>query len=117
MSPLTTDHAAFYFVVFLVALLAVSITAVIRTPPESPSQAEPEADELFAEPDLAQPLIQAEPVPALPLPKRVPAAAGAMAGHVVQSVPEDYAGRHVRPPKVSGQPPWGPAPRPPDLFP
>jgi hypothetical protein len=112
MGTLTVDHAAMYFVVFLVVLLVVSITAVIRAPAGSPSQEEPEAAEPFGELEPVQALAGAEPAAAA-LPKRVPATADAMAG---QSAP-DYAGRHVRPPKVSGQPPWGPAPRPPDLFP
>jgi hypothetical protein len=104
MSQVAVDDLIRYFVLALIVLLGISLIAVIRTPSSPPSQAEQEAQEPAAQPEPVP-----QPVPAQPVLRRVPV--------VTADLADDYPGRHVRTPRVSGQPPWGPAPRPPDLIP
>jgi hypothetical protein len=113
----------------LVLLLVAMLVAVIRLPP----WAGPEPDE---DDQPGRPAAPARPAPAAPA--RAPRAVrlpGEPAGAIFPpSPPADAAGqpdqtgytpRHApglgpgqdpaRPPKVTGSPPWGPAPRPPGL--
>lgn len=106
----------------LVLLLVMSIIAIIRQPrwlPEAADEdaaADPEAPAAAA-PGTRQPAGQEVSRSAQP----AGAMAAAMAGQA------DYPPRHIRDaepgfstagrPKVTGGPPWGPAPRPPGVYP
>ena len=101
LSPAQADEASLWLAIFLAALLALSLAAVITSPPRADSPPAEGGDE---EPDL--PRHVAEP-PASPLPHRIAGQSGVV-----------YAGNPARPPgvirpsRVSGAPPWGPAPEP-----
>jgi hypothetical protein len=114
------DDGLVCFLVLLVVLLVMALTAVIRLPPEA---ARPAAQD--GQPEPQQPASQATQVrrltgPMAGIPQQLPVRVG-MAGQA------GYAARHgfsppaareddtARLPKVSGGPPWGPAPRPPGL--
>jgi hypothetical protein len=132
MSGTMTDKGIFFLVLFLALLLVLFIYAVIRVPPElADSQEQPVLDLPEPPPSAAtapapQPLpvrrprtlappVAAPPVPAPPVPApAAPAFGGSSNG--------GYAARHataavpvITAPKVSGGPPWGPAPKPPGL--
>jgi hypothetical protein len=97
LSPAQADEASLWLVIFLAALLAMSLAAVITSPSRADS---PPTDGADAGPDLPEP-------PASPLPRRI-------AGRSGVAYP---AGDPARPPgvalsRVSGGPPWGPAPKP-----
>jgi hypothetical protein len=101
LSPAQADEASLWLVIFLAALLALSLAAVITSPPRADS---PPAEEAGAGPDLPRP---APGPPASPLPRRI-------AGQSGVAYP---AGDPARPPgtilpQASGGPPWGPAPKP-----
>ncbi|MGN6174470.1 MAG: hypothetical protein ACTHPS_16250 [Streptosporangiaceae bacterium] len=127
MSGTMTDKGIFFLVLFLALLLVLFIYAVIRVPPElADSQEQPVLD--LPEPPPSAPTASAPqplpvrrprtlappvPAPAVPAPA-VPAFGGPSNG--------GYAARHatvavpvITPPKVSGGPPWEPAPKPPGL--
>jgi hypothetical protein len=70
LSPAQADEASLWLVVFLVALLALSLAAVITSPPPADS---PPAEQDDGEPDLPEP--GHEP-PASPLPRRVAGQSG-----------------------------------------
>jgi len=137
MSGTMTDKGIFFLVLFLALLLVLFIYAVIRVPPElADSQEQPVLDQPEAPPPVPtapahQPLpvrrprtltppVAASPVPAPAVPApAVPAAAAPAFGG---SSNGGYAARHatvavpvITAPKVSGGPPWGPAPKPPGL--
>ncbi len=127
MSGTMTDKGIFFLVLFLALLLVLFIYAVIRVPPElADSQEHPVLD--LPEPPppaptapapqplpVRRPRTLAPPVPAPPVPAPpAPAFGGSSNG--------GYAARHatvavpvITAPKVSGGPPWGPAPKPPGL--
>jgi hypothetical protein len=132
MSGTMTDKGIFFLVLFLALLLVLFIYAVIRVPPElADSQEQPVLD--LPEPSPPAPTAPAPqplpvrrprslappvPAPAVP-PPPVPAPAAAAFGG---SGNGGYAARHatvavpvITAPKVSGGPPWGPAPKPPGL--
>jgi len=127
-----TDKGIFFLVLFLALLLVLFIYAVIRVPPELADSQEqpvldlPEPPPLVPTAPASQPLpvrrprtlappVAAPPVPASPVPAPpAPAFGGSSNG--------GYAARHatvavpvITAPKVSGGPPWGPAPKPPGL--
>jgi hypothetical protein len=105
VSPAPADEASLWLVIFLAALLALSLAAVITSPPRADSGAAEEAD---TEPDL--PGLAPGP-PASPLPRRV-------AGQSGVAYPAGDPARPpgvTRPPQVPGGPPWGPAPKPPGV--
>ena len=105
LSPAQADEASLWLVIFLAALLALSLAAVITSPPRTDS---PLAEEADTEPDL--PKLAPGP-PASPLPRRI-------AGQSGVSYPADDPARPTgvtRPPQVPGGPPWGPAPKPPGV--
>jgi protein TonB len=132
MSGTMTDKGIFFLVLFLALLLVLFIYAVIRVPPEladsqeQPVLDQPEPPPLVPTAPAPQPLpvrrprtlappVAAPPVAASPVPA---AAAPAFGG----SSNGGYAARHatvavpvITAPKVSGGPPWGPAPKPPGL--
>jgi len=93
-----------WLVIFLAVLLVLSLAAVITSLPRTDS---PPAEGAGAGPDLPRP---APGPPASPLPRRAAGQSGVV-----------YAGDPARPPgviqvpRVSGGPPWGPAPKPPDM--
>jgi hypothetical protein len=102
LSHTQADEASLWLVIFLAVLLALSLAAVITSPPRADS---PPAEGAGAGPDLPGP---APGTPAAPLPRRI-------AGQSGVAYP---AGDPARPPGVtwppqaSGGPPWGPAPKP-----
>jgi len=117
MSGTMTDEGIFFLVLFLALLLLLFVYAVIRVPPElAGSQEQPVLD-------LPEPPPPAPPAPASqPLPVRRPQTLASPAGAFGQQSNGDYAARHatvavpvITSPKVSGGPPWGPAPKPPGL--
>ena len=111
----------FFFLLFLTLLLVTFVGAVIVAPSAPPGSGSPEAPagEAPAPAGLEAPTPVHAPVPSAPLPRRRPlttaTAAGTTrwsdAGAATEAPPPVYNG--VRRPKVSGSPPWGPAPRPP----
>jgi len=110
------------FLVLLVLVLALALFAIIRLSPQ-----EARSIELDSQRDTAY----ARPVPPVsPRPAPMADAAPALLPRpVVQSGQRGYAARHgpgpgpgpgpgtdtALRPRVTGGPPWGPAPRPPDL--
>ena len=112
-----TNPALFYFLVFITLLLVMFLGAVIAAPPASSGSPAPPVLEVHA-----LPVVQAAAPPA-PLPVRRPRATAPAAGTAGWSAAADNAASHdaapmpvyssVRRPKVSGSPPWGPAPKPP----
>ena len=132
MSGTMTDKGIFFLVLFLALLLVLFIYAVIRVPPElADSQEQPVLDLPGPPPSaptapapqplpVRRPRTLAPPVaaPAVPAPA-VPAPAAPAFGGPSNG---GYAARHatvavpvITAPKVSGGPPWGPAPKPPGL--
>lgn len=105
LGAVQADEASLWLVIFLAVLLAVSLAAVIMSPPQPGGRL---AKEDGAEPGLPEP--GHEP-PASALPRRV-------AGRSGVAYP---AGDPARPPgaappsRASGEPPWGPAPKPPEV--
>ena len=101
LSPAQENAVSLWLAVFLAVLLALSLAAVITSPPRTDS---PPAEGAGAEPDLPE---TAPGPPASPLPRRIVGQSGVA-----------YAGDPARlpgviwPPQVSGGPPWGPAPKP-----
>jgi hypothetical protein len=111
--------------ILMTALLASFIYQIVRLPPELARPAEQSVL------NLPEPPPPAPPVPALPLPARrprppLPARRSRPAASVTGAAgPPGQAGHPVpgaaaavpvsSRPKVSGAPPWGPAPRPPGL--
>jgi hypothetical protein len=65
LSPAQADQASLWLVIFLAALLAVSLAAVIMSPPQPGS---PPADRAGAGPGLPEP---GDEPPTTPLPRRV----------------------------------------------
>ena len=105
LSHAQADEASLWLAIFLAALLALSLAAVITSPPRTDS---PPAEEADTEPDLPKP---APGPPASPLPRRI-------AGQSGVAYPADDPARPpgvTRPPQVPGGPPWGPAPKPPGV--
>ena len=121
MSPETANEAALIFSVVLILLLAASLLAVIRTPPWTGTTAEDTPGPLTGHEPV--PAGAAEPLPqriryasaepgAAPLPVRAPGQSGWTAPASPSAVPPpDGSWR----PRVSGGPPWNPAPRPPGV--
>jgi hypothetical protein len=105
LSPAQADEASLWLVIFLAVLLAISLAAVIMSPPQPGGR---HVKEDGAEPGLPEP--GNEP-PASALPRR---AAG-------QSGVAYPAGDPARPPgataqpRASGRPPWEPARKPPEV--
>jgi hypothetical protein len=90
LSPAQANEASLWLVVFLVALLALSLAAVITSPPQADS---PPAEEADAEPDLPEP---GHGAPASPLPRRV--AGQSRASYPAPRPPGvPYHGKHRRP--------------------
>ena len=108
------DPALFFFLVFMTLLLVMFLGAVIVAPPAFPGSPAPPVLEVHALPAVQAPA---------PLPRRQPRATTPKAGAAGWSADADNAASHdaapipvydsVRRPKVSGSPPWGPAPKPP----
>jgi hypothetical protein len=100
-----------WLLAFLVLLLAAMLVAVFRLPPETGQGHEADG--------------QAGRVPAAPDVSVLPPAAPPAARQPDQTGQTGYVARHAPapapppgaagPPKVTGSPPWGPAPRPPGL--
>jgi hypothetical protein len=130
------NAALFFFLLFLTLLLVTFVGAVIVAPSAPPGSGSPEAPagEAPAPPGLEAPMPPVHapmppahapmppahaPVPPAPLPRRQPLTTATAAGTTrwsdasaaTNAPPPVYNG--VRPPKVSGSPPWGPAPKPP----
>lgn len=111
------------FLVFLVLLLALALIAIIRLePPERGSAAEetphaPAPASAFRAPEPPAPEFGQRPVSPAPLPRRSVGRfdqPGYTARHAPGPAPSQ--GTPDRP-RVSGGPPWGPAPRPPGTGP
>jgi hypothetical protein len=121
MTPEMANKAVLIFNAVLILLLAASLLAVIRMPPWTGTTAEDPPGPLGGqEPGRAGPpdplphrarSAAAEPGTA-PLPVRAPGQSGWTGPAVPGAVPPpDGSWR----PRVSGGPPWGPAPRPPGV--
>jgi len=118
MSSAAANEAALIFNAALILLLAASLLAVIRMPPWTGSTADDNSGPLPGpEPP---PIASADPRPprvryppgAAPLPVRAPGRSGWIAPAAAGQVPPpDGSWR----PRVSGGPPWDPAPRPPGV--
>lgn len=134
------------FLAFLVLLLALSLITIIRIKPPPPQRG-PAADEpvqapvpmpAFRSPGYPAPEPRQRRVPPGPLPVRPVAQrpVGQQPGYAARHAPREVPGQDAVPgqgaapgqgavpgqgtaarPRVSGAPPWGPAPRPPDLDP
>ena len=105
LSPAQADEASLWLVIFLAVLLALSLAAVIVSPPQPGS---PPAEEADAESGLPEP--GHEP-PASPLPRR---AVGRHRAAYPAGDPARPPGA-IWPPRASGGAPWGPAPKPPGV--
>lgn len=121
MSPQVANEAVLIFIAVLILLLAASLLAVARMPPWTGTTVEdtpgPLAGQEPARAGPPAPLPQrarhapAEPG-ASPLPVRAPGRSGRAAPATPSTVPPpDGSWR----PRVSGGPPWEPAPRPPGV--
>lgn len=114
MSPAPAAAAISLTLVLLTALLALSITAIVRAEPWIPSPPEQEPAGQFSAPGT-----MSEP-PTAPLPRRVAGESGWVAGESGRAArapgepasPPGVIGR----PGVSGSPPWDPAPKPPGAW-
>jgi hypothetical protein len=111
-----TNPALFFFLAGMTLLLVMFLGAVIVAPPASPGSPAPQVLEVHA-----MPVVQA-PAPPAPLPRRRQLATAPTAGAAGWSADADTASDAGAPmpaydrvlrPKVSGGPPWGPAPKPP----
>lgn len=117
MTGTLADRGAFFLVLFLALLLILFIYAVITMPPEAAGSEEQPAL------DTPAPALPAPSAPAPePLPVRRPRTVTSQPGAFGQSGNGGYAARHatvavpvITSPKVSGGPPWGPAPKPPGV--
>jgi len=120
------------FLAFLVLLLAMTLIAIIRIkPPERGSVAEepveaPVPMPHFRAPELPTPDYGPRRVPSVPESgqRRIPPEplpvrpVGQQTGYTARHAPGAVPGQGTAArPRVSGGPPWGPAPRPPDLDP
>jgi hypothetical protein len=105
LSSAQANEASLWFAVFLAVLLALSLAAVIVSPSRAESAP---AEEAGTGPDLPEP--GHEP-PASPLPRRIAGQSGAA---YPAGGPERPSGA-TWPPRASGEPPWEPAPRPPEM--
>jgi hypothetical protein len=112
LSPAQANEASLWLAIFLMALLALSLAAVITSPPPDDT---PPAEKADAEPDPPEP---GNKPPASPLPRRAAGQPGA-AHPAPRPLGGPYHGRHrpgtIRPPRTSPGPPWEPAPKPPRL--
>lgn len=119
MSGADLTNPFFIFICLMTLLLVLFLYEVVRTPPELTGPTEQPVLNL---PEPAPPAPAAPPLEPSPPPARrqqapvFPVAGGG------QSENGGYSARHasayvpvVSRPKVSGRPPWDPAPEPPDL--
>jgi hypothetical protein len=116
VSLTTPTEAMSLTLILLAVLLALFLAAIIRTPPWVPTQ-EPEPAGQPGRPELAS-----DP-PTAPLPRRIAGGSGWVApatgelafrpGAIVPSVTVPGT---IQPPRVSGGPPWEPAPQPPGPY-
>jgi len=103
--------------VLLTALLAVSLAGIVRAEPWTPGAADQESASQLTQRGL--PELASDP-PTAPLPRRVAGQSGRTArgagdlGFVPGPI-EHYSPGAIEPPRVSGGPPWPPAPKPPGL--
>jgi hypothetical protein len=100
--------------VLLTALLALSLAGILRAEPWTPGASDQESASQPGQPELAS-----EPTTG-PLPRRVAGQSGRIARGAgdlsfLPGVTEHYSPGAIEPPRVSGGPPWLPAPKPPGL--
>jgi hypothetical protein len=102
--------------ILLTLLLALFLATIIRTPPWVPKQ-EPEPAGQPGPPELAS-----DP-PTAPLPRRIAGesgwvapATGELTFRPATMAPSGTLPGTIQPPRVSGEPPWEPAPPPPGLY-
>jgi len=117
MDPASVNEAVLLFVSVLLILLILMLYAAIRQPP--PARNAPESDQ------LAQPSLPSPPRAAIrraAAPADAPSGLAALVGSTGQFGKGRYEGRHDGGSKLArnivqtlNSPPWGPAPRPPDL--
>jgi hypothetical protein len=107
MSPALAHEAVFWFPAVLTLLLVIFVAAIVRSPAGTPSPAgQDAADQGYRQEPGGEP-------PTGPLPRRVAGQSGRTARTPGElPLPRDV----VRAPRVSGAPPWGPAPKPPGLL-
>jgi len=137
MSPAQVNDGILFFLYLLVLLLAMMIYAVIRFPAPTLGSQDRE-DQQWEDAPAAAPPPTMHRAPARPVPgsagRLSPGTAGSSTSALAflgaatgRSGRTKYVARHVagpepgratiRIPKVSGRPPWGPAPRPPGQHP
>jgi hypothetical protein len=90
--------------ILLTVLLALCMAAILRSPPWTPQHAGD--DEPASQP---RPPAPAAKPPTAPLPRRVAGESGRVAPATGQT---DAVPDVIQPSRVSGSPPWGPAPEP-----
>jgi hypothetical protein len=114
VSPAPAAAALSLTLVLLTALLALSITAIVRAEPSIPGPAEQEPAGQFSPPGT-----MSEP-PTAPLPRRVAGESGWVAGESGRAARApgelDSLPGVIGRPGVSGSPPWDPAPKPPGAW-
>jgi len=103
----------------LTVLLALFLAAIIRTPPWTPEQ---ESEPASQPSQFSQPEPASDP-PTAPLPRRVAGGSGWVAPvtgeltfHPGTILPSVMLPGTIQPPRVSGGPPWEPAPKPPPRW-
>jgi hypothetical protein len=105
MSPALAHEALFWFPAILALLLVIFVAAIARSPAWTPGASQDGADQ-------GVPQEYADDAATGPLPRRVVGQSGRIArGPGELTLSPDV----VRAPRVSGGPPWGPAPRPPGV--
>jgi len=116
-----TNAALLVFLVLMTVLLVTFVGAVIAAPPALPASPVPEADAPLTVQALAPPAARASSPPP-PLPRRRPLATASPAGTASWPADADAASPNGAPMpaytkvdrlRVSGGPPWSPAPKPP----
>ena len=104
LSAAQADEASLWLVIFLVVLLALSLAAVIVSPPQPGS---PPAAQASAGSGLPEP---GHKPPASALPRR----AADQSGVAYPAGDPARPPGAIVPPRASGGPPWGPAAKPPE---
>lgn len=117
MDPASVNEAVLLFVSVLLVLLILMLYAAIRQPP--PARNAPEGDQP-AQPSLPSTARAAVRRPAAPADAR--SGRASLVGSTAQFGRTRYEGRHDGGSKLArnivqtlNSPPWGPAPRPPDV--
>lgn len=112
LSAVQETDAILSFLGFLLVLLVLTLAAVIRLPPAGSVPADERSVPGEGPEDASGQRHFRQPQGVSSLPQRVPGQSGRVA-HQADD-PGEVSGA-IRRLRVSGQPPWGPAPRPPGV--